>query len=98
MENAVLNLLGNVSDAYEIIQRLHRTKLVDHSGRDEFSRWIRATRGCHVTDFTENLHTLRDASNANDADKSTTLSTVRLQLEERRGKIARAASGNENDD
>lgn len=47
----------------------------------EFPSGVREFR---VTDFTENLHTLRDASNANDADKSTTeLSAVQLQLEER---------------
>lgn len=47
----------------------------------EFPSGVREFR---VTDFTENLHTLRDASNANDADKSTTeLSAIQLQLEER---------------
>lgn len=44
------------------------------------ARWI-SIREFRVTDFTENLHTLRDASNANDADKSRAkLSMVQLQL------------------
>lgn len=49
----------------------------------EFPSGVREFR---VTDFTENLHTLRDASNANDADKSTTkLSMVQLAIRRARG-------------